>query len=63
MPGKRPDDIGDAVARLIVKLRSGATELHRWIQVDPDAAAGILLHAFAQGVRKRTCALATGERK
>ena len=42
-PGQRPDDVDDAVPRLIVELRRRAAELHGGEDVDLDLAAGILL--------------------
>jgi hypothetical protein len=40
---RRPDDIGDPVARLIEQLRRLAAELHRGEDIDTDAPAGIRL--------------------
>jgi hypothetical protein len=47
--GERPDDVGDAVAGLVVELGRRAAELHRREDVDLDATAGLGLDLLGPG--------------
>jgi hypothetical protein len=46
----RPDDVDDAVANLADQLRRRATERHRGIDLDLDAALRVLHHAVRPGL-------------
>jgi hypothetical protein len=45
--GQGPDDVGDAVARLVEELRGGAAQLHRRIELALQASRRLLLDPLA----------------
>jgi hypothetical protein len=48
--GQGPDDVDDAVARLVVQLHRRAAQLHGGVALELDAAAGVLLDLVHPGL-------------